>query len=158
MMSLLNGALERMVSCATKISRLPAYDTVSSAPAAMIASRQSWRMSLKSFEARCSLGTGATSSSMPRTSLERLRPEPRPLRPYAAVTIWREGDQLLWRPSGKNTPSGAIEIYPEAETNFFVKLGATLTFTKNDQGEATALDANLHAEGWPEIKAMKVKP
>ena len=39
------------------------------------------------------------------------------------VTVWREGDQLFWRGTGRNAFKGTIEIFPESETNFFNKLG-----------------------------------
>jgi CubicO group peptidase (beta-lactamase class C family) len=73
----------------------------------------------------------------------------------ATVTIWREGDQLFCRISGKNAPNGTIEIYPESETNFFNKLGGAMTFVKNDKGEVTAVI--FHTEGYPDIKGKKLK-
>jgi hypothetical protein len=73
----------------------------------------------------------------------------------AKVTIWREGDQLLCRSSGRNVPKGTIEIYPESETNFFNKLGGAMTFAKNGEGEVTAV--TLHDDEWPDIKAKKLK-
>jgi hypothetical protein len=73
----------------------------------------------------------------------------------AKATIWREGDQLIWRISGKNGPKGTIEIYPESETYFFDKLGGTMTFAKNDKGEVTAV--SFHAEGWPDLVGKKLK-
>jgi D-alanyl-D-alanine-carboxypeptidase/D-alanyl-D-alanine-endopeptidase len=73
----------------------------------------------------------------------------------AKVTIWREGDQLFWRCSGRNAPKGAGGIYPESETNFFNKWGAVMTFVKNDKGEVTAV--TFHDDNWPDIKATKLK-
>ena len=73
----------------------------------------------------------------------------------AKATIWREGDQLIWRISGKNAPKGAIEMYPESETNFFDKLGGAMTFVKNDKGEVTAV--TFHAEECPDIVGRKLK-
>jgi CubicO group peptidase (beta-lactamase class C family)/GH35 family endo-1,4-beta-xylanase len=56
------------------------------------------------------------------------------------LTIWREGDQLVGQAWGKNILQGAFDIYPESETNFFLKIdGAQLTFIKNDKGEVTAV-------------------
>ena len=57
---------------------------------------------------------------------------------------------------GKNAAQGVFEIYPESETNFFVKItGAQLTFIKNDKGEVTAVI--LHAAGQPDCEGKKVK-
>jgi len=72
----------------------------------------------------------------------------------AKVTIWREGDQLLCRISGRNAPKGAIEIYPESETNFFNKLGGAMAFVKNGKGEVTAV--TFHDDEWQDIKAKKL--
>jgi CubicO group peptidase (beta-lactamase class C family) len=72
----------------------------------------------------------------------------------AKVMIWREGDQLLCRISGRNAPKGAIEIYPESETNFFNKLGGAMAFVKNGKGEVTAV--TFHDDEWPDIKAKKL--
>jgi len=69
------------------------------------------------------------------------------------ATIWREGDQLIWRSSGRNAPKGAIEIYPESETNFFDKFDGTMTFVKNDKGEVTAVI--FQHEEHPDIHAKK---
>jgi hypothetical protein len=69
--------------------------------------------------------------------------------------IWREEDQLVWRSSGKNAPKGAIEIYPQSETNFFDKFDGTMTFVKNDNGEVTAVI--FRHEEHPDIDGKKVK-
>ena len=59
------------------------------------------------------------------------------------VTISREGDQLLWQAKGKNVIPGPFNIYPESETNFFIKVHCgQLTFIKNDKGAVTALRLN----------------
>ena len=71
------------------------------------------------------------------------------------ATIWREGDQLIWRSSGRNAPKGAIEMYPESETNFFDKFEGVMTFVKNDKGEVTAVTFK-HAEH-PDVVAEKLK-
>ena len=59
------------------------------------------------------------------------------------VTVWREGAQLLGRaqhPGGDRVLLGAFPLFPESETNFFEKLtGAQFRFTRNDQGQVTAL-------------------
>jgi hypothetical protein len=56
------------------------------------------------------------------------------------VTIWRNGDHLVWRAFGKSALQGALDLYPESETNFFLKInGAQVTFIKNDKGEVTAI-------------------
>ena len=52
-----------------------------------------------------------------------------------------------------NAPKGAMEIYPESETNFFNKLGGAVTFVKNDKGEVRSVI--WHLEGWPDIVGRK---
>jgi CubicO group peptidase (beta-lactamase class C family) len=73
------------------------------------------------------------------------------------VTIRREGDQLVWQAWGKGATRGAIDIYPESETNFFIKINpydTQLTFIKNDQGEVTAV---IHHEvGLPDVVGKKL--
>jgi CubicO group peptidase (beta-lactamase class C family) len=71
----------------------------------------------------------------------------------AKVTIWREGDQLMSRASGKNALKGAMEIYPESETNFFNKPGGAVTFVKDDKGEVRSVI--WHLVGWPDIVGRK---
>jgi len=45
------------------------------------------------------------------------------------VTIWREGDRLFGQARGKDVLQSVVEIYPQSETNFFLKVnGAQLTF------------------------------
>ena len=74
----------------------------------------------------------------------------------AKLTISREGDQLVWQAWGEYATPGAIDIYPESETNFFIKLnGAQLTFIKNDQGEVTAVIH--HLPGLPDCEGKKLK-
>ena len=72
------------------------------------------------------------------------------------VTIWREGGQLVSEARDKSQTHGVVEIYPESETNFFLKVnGAQLTFIKNDKGEVTAV---IHHEaGLPDIEGKKLK-
>jgi CubicO group peptidase (beta-lactamase class C family) len=59
------------------------------------------------------------------------------------VTVWREGSQLLGRaqrPGGDRVLLGAFPLFPESETNFFEKItGAQFRFTRNEQGQVTAL-------------------
>jgi CubicO group peptidase (beta-lactamase class C family) len=81
---------------------------------------------------------------------------PNDVLPYGAkMTIWREGEllRLVW---GANAIQGAVNLYPETETNFFVKSnGAELTFIKNDKGEITAV---IHHEaGLPDCEGNKLK-
>ncbi len=71
------------------------------------------------------------------------------------AAIWREGDQLIWRSSGRNAPKGAIEIYPESETNFFDKFDGTMTFIKNDKGEVTTVI--FQHEEQPDVVGRKLK-
>ena len=74
------------------------------------------------------------------------------------VTIRREGDQLVWQAWGKGATRGAFDIFPESETNFFIKINNTdtqLTFIKNDKGEVTAV---VHHEvGLPDVVGKKLK-
>ena len=72
------------------------------------------------------------------------------------LTIWRRGDQLAGQAMGKNGGGGEFEIYPESETNFFLKInGAELTFVKNDKGEVT--DVIHHIAGLPDSKGKRLK-
>jgi CubicO group peptidase (beta-lactamase class C family) len=76
----------------------------------------------------------------------------------AKVAIWREGDQLVGQVWGENAVRGAFDIYPESETNFFIKLnGAQLTFLKNDKGEVTAVIHHSSHAGVPDIEGKKLK-
>jgi len=72
------------------------------------------------------------------------------------LTISREGDQLVGQAWGENVLKGAFDIYPESETNFFLKIdGAQLTFIKNDKGEVT--EVIHHMEGRPDSEGKKLK-
>jgi CubicO group peptidase (beta-lactamase class C family) len=72
------------------------------------------------------------------------------------LTIWRQEDQLVGRALGRNGGGGDFEIYPESETNFFLKInGAQLTFIKNDKGEVTAV--MHHIAGLPDCEGKKLK-
>ena len=71
------------------------------------------------------------------------------------LTIWREGDQLVGQAWGKNVLQGAVDMYPESETNFFLKIdGAQLTFIKNAKGEVTAVIH--HQAGYPDSEGKKL--
>jgi hypothetical protein len=67
--------------------------------------------------------------------------------------------QNFWLNYGPTpTPAGvsAFDIYPESETNFFLKFdGAQLTFIKNDKGEVTAVIH--HMDGRPDLEGKKLK-
>jgi hypothetical protein len=71
------------------------------------------------------------------------------------LTIWREGDQLMGQAAIKGEHHGAYNIYPESETNFFIKFNdAQLTFIKNDKGEVAAV---IHHEaGLPDHEGKKL--
>ena len=79
------------------------------------------------------------------------------------LTVWREGAQLLGRAEragGERGLLGACPLFPESETNFFEKLtGARFRFTRNEQGQVTAL-AHLYTGAtlaWsPDWEAKKV--
>ena len=81
---------------------------------------------------------------------------PCPLFPEGArVAIRRNGDQLVWRSSGRNAPKGDIEIFPESETNFFNKLGGAITFIRNDGGDVGWV--TFREEDCPDLQAKKIK-
>jgi pimeloyl-ACP methyl ester carboxylesterase len=72
----------------------------------------------------------------------------------ANVKIWRKGDQMFEQATGRRVLLGAHEIFPESETNFFLKFnGAELTFVKNGKGEVTKLIH--HMDGLPDSEAKK---
>ena len=73
------------------------------------------------------------------------------------LTVWREGEQLVGQVRGADTLRGMFDLFPESETNFFIKInGAQLTFIKNDKGEVTTV--THHETGVPDIKGRKVSP
>ena len=72
------------------------------------------------------------------------------------VTISRNGDHLVWQAFGGDALRGALDLYPESETNFFLKInGAQVTFIKNEKGEVTALIH--HMAGLPDSEGKKLK-
>jgi hypothetical protein len=72
----------------------------------------------------------------------------------AKLVIWREGDHLVGQIWGKHTTPGAMDIYPESETSFFIKNdGSQLTFIKSDRGEVT--DVIHHFPGVLDHKGKK---
>lgn len=76
------------------------------------------------------------------------------------VTIRRSGDHLVWQAFGRGVSPGALDVYPESETNFFYKGARALirfTFIKNDKGEAIALTIHLAGLGLPDSEGKKVK-
>jgi hypothetical protein len=81
------------------------------------------------------------------------------------VTVWREGTQLLGRaqhPGGDRVLLGAFPLFPESETNFFEELtGAQFRFTRNDQGQVTALAHHYTGATivwFPDWEAKRVAP
>jgi hypothetical protein len=75
----------------------------------------------------------------------------------ARVTIWREGDQLVGQVGGKNAIQNAFDIYPESETNFFIKFnGAQLTFIKNEDGQVMAGIHHSSRAGVPDTEGEKI--
>ena len=72
------------------------------------------------------------------------------------VTIRRNGDHLVWQALGGDALRGALDVYPESETKFFLKInGAQLTFIKNDKGEVTAVIHQM--AGLPDSAGKKLK-
>jgi len=75
----------------------------------------------------------------------------------AKMTIYREGDQLVGQARGRNMIQGAFEIYPESETNFFLKLnGAQLTLIRNDRGQVVAVIHHSYEARFPDSEGKKV--
>ncbi len=75
----------------------------------------------------------------------------------AKMTIWREGDQLVGQASGKNALQGAFDIYPQSETNFFLKInGAQLKFIKNDRGPVTAVIYHTYGGRFRDCEGKRV--
>jgi Beta-lactamase class C and other penicillin binding proteins len=73
------------------------------------------------------------------------------LAPAFILTITKEDDHLF----GQATGQGKIEIFPESEKDFFLKItDAQITFVKNDKGEVTQLI--LH-QGGQDRPARKIK-
>jgi CubicO group peptidase (beta-lactamase class C family) len=74
------------------------------------------------------------------------------------ATIRREGDQLIWQAQGKNILPGLFNIYPQSETEFFLKVtGGQLSFsTDHDKEEVRSViirdDICL-----PNVEGKKVK-
>lgn len=76
------------------------------------------------------------------------------------VNIRRNGDHLVWQPAR----SVALDLYPESETDFFLKIhsglyfkygGAEVRFIKNDRGEVTAFIH--HMVGLPDSQGKKLR-
>jgi alpha-beta hydrolase superfamily lysophospholipase len=74
----------------------------------------------------------------------------------AKVTIRRKGDHLVWQLFWDNTLQGALQLYPESETNFFFKkYGGQVSFIKDDKGEVLAI--RRHKPGLPDSEGKKLK-
>jgi CubicO group peptidase (beta-lactamase class C family) len=72
------------------------------------------------------------------------------------LTIWQQGDQLIGQALGRNGGGGEFDMYPESETDFFLKInGAQLAFIKNDKGEVTSVIH--HIAGLPDCEGKKLK-
>ena len=76
----------------------------------------------------------------------------------AKVTIVRNDDHLVWQAFGGNALPGPLDLYPESETNFFLKdVGARVTFIKNDKGEAISIIHHWAWHGLPDSEGKKLK-
>jgi hypothetical protein len=74
----------------------------------------------------------------------------------AKLAIWREGDHVVGQFRGEHVTRGAIDLYPESETQFVLKIdGSQLTFIKNAKGEVT--DVIHHCPGVPDHKGRKLR-
>ena len=72
------------------------------------------------------------------------------LTPTFILTVTREGDRLMTQATGQ----GKIEVFPESETKFFLKVvDAQLTFVKDDSGKVTYVI--LH-QGGRDQKAIRM--
>jgi hypothetical protein len=72
------------------------------------------------------------------------------------LTIWQRGDQLVGQALGRNGGGGEFDMYPESETDFFLKInGAQLAFIKNGKGEVTSVIH--HIAGLPDCEGKKLK-
>jgi CubicO group peptidase (beta-lactamase class C family) len=74
------------------------------------------------------------------------------IRPGFILTVTRDGDRLMGEPTGQPKH----ELFPESETEFFLKVvDAQLTFVKDDKGKVT--HAVLHQAG-RDSKAKRLEP
>jgi hypothetical protein len=70
------------------------------------------------------------------------------------------GDHLVWQAFGRNALPGALDLYPESETNLFHKgnrAQVTFTFIKNDKGEAMAVIHHMAELELPDSEGRKLK-
>jgi CubicO group peptidase (beta-lactamase class C family) len=71
--------------------------------------------------------------------------------PQFVLTITREGNKLM----GQATGQPAVELFPESETKFFLRVvDAQITFTKDAAGQVTGL---VLRQGGRDIPAKKIK-
>ena len=71
------------------------------------------------------------------------------------LTIWRQGDQLVGQALGRNGGGGEFDMFPESETDFFLKInGAQLAFIKNGKGEVTSVIHRI--AGLPDSEGKKL--
>jgi CubicO group peptidase (beta-lactamase class C family) len=74
------------------------------------------------------------------------------LGPATELTVTREGDRLMAQPTGQPK----LEILPESETEFFIKIvDAKFTFVKDDKGKVTHV---VLRQGTREEKAKRIEP
>jgi serine-type D-Ala-D-Ala carboxypeptidase/endopeptidase len=70
------------------------------------------------------------------------------------LTIRREGDRLAGQASDKSGDLGAMDIYTESETNFFLTIGVHLVFKKNEKREVTSVIRRV--PGWPDSEGKRM--
>jgi serine-type D-Ala-D-Ala carboxypeptidase/endopeptidase len=74
----------------------------------------------------------------------------------AKMTIWREEKQLVGQIWSTNFIQGAFDVYPESETNFFLKInGAQLTFKRNDERQVIAAVYHSYRARFPDCEGKK---
>jgi CubicO group peptidase (beta-lactamase class C family) len=72
--------------------------------------------------------------------------------PEMTLTVTREGDRLMLEPTGQPK----LEVFPESETEFFLKVvDAQITFVRDGKGKVT--EAVLH-QGGRDMKAKRLEP
>jgi pimeloyl-ACP methyl ester carboxylesterase len=72
------------------------------------------------------------------------------------LTIRRQGEQLVGQALGRHVYQGAFDIYPESETNFFLKAnGAQLIFLSDDKRQVNGVISR--SAGVPDSEGKKLK-
>jgi hypothetical protein len=83
---------------------------------------------------------------------------PHPIFPAGfKAMIRRDGEQLIWQAQGKNIMPGPFNMYPQTETEFFLKVtGGQLSFSRNDDKEVRSVIIRDDI-CFPNVEGKKVK-